>query len=271
MNRAMTSMIQEMARERREPAERLRFFDASLWLGPPDGFPLTEEMNSEALLDAAGTNFITGGLVSHWLGKTASPQDGNRALAERLGQFPDDYHAIWTGLPLFPEEPGPLPGRDTIFDRAKGIRVFPATHRFLLEDFVVGTLFEFMVQARLPLFVWHTELDWSSLYEIAGKFPELTIVVETQTQKILYHMRTLLPLMRERSNVLLETSNLAGQDYLEYGVKTLGAQRFIFGSFMPVFDPLSPIGTILDARISESDKKLVAGDNLRRIISEVIL
>ncbi len=97
----------------------------------------------------------------------------------------------------------------------------------------------------------------------------MTIIVETQTQKILYHMRTLLPLMRDRSNVLLETSNLSGQDYLEYGVKTLGPQRFVFGSFLPVFDPLASIGTVLDARIPEADKKLVAGDNLRRIVAEV--
>ena len=258
--------LQAMVRERKELVERLLFFDGNLWLGPPEGFPLAEEMAPAALQQAAAASHITGGLVSHWLGKTVSPQDGNRALMQLLPAFSDGYYAIWTGLPLFPEEPGPLPGKDRIVDRVKGVRIFPASHRFLLEDFVVGALFDFILEARLPLFVWHTELDWSSLYEIAGKYPSLTIIVETQTQKILYHMRTLLPLMRERSNVLLETSNLAGQDHLEYGVKTLGPERFVFGSFLPVFDPLSPIGTILDARISEADKKLVAGGNLRRIV-----
>ena len=267
----MTNSIDAMVRERKELAVRLRFFDANLWIGPPDGFPLAEEMPPPELRRAAGRSYITGGLVSHWLGKTVSPQDGNRALMESISVFPADYHAVWTGLPLFPEEPGPLPGRDKIFERVRGIRLFPRTHRFLLEDFVVGSLFDFMVQARLPLFVWHTELDWPSLYAIAGKYPELTIIVETQTQKILYHMRTLLPLMRERKNVLLETSNLAGQDHLEYGVKTLGPERFVFGSFMPIFDPLAPIGVILDARISEEDKRLVAGGNLRRIVAEVEL
>jgi len=261
--------IADMARERRELAERLAFCDSQLWLGPPDGFPLAEEMHPDALHHAAVGSLISGGLVSHWLGKMVSSQDGNRALEESLTELPDEYGAIWTGLPLFPEEPGPLPGKDELPDRVKGVRVFPASHGFLLEDFVAGSLLELMVQARLPLFVWHTELDWSSLYEIAGEFPELTIIVETQTQKILYHMRTLLPLMRERPNVLLETSNLSGQDYLEYGVNTLGPQRFVFGSFLPIFDPLSAMGAILDARISEEDKKLVAGDNLRRIIAEV--
>ena len=262
------SEIADMARERRELAGRLGFLDSELWLGPPDGFPLAEEMRPEALHQAAVTSHIAGGLVSHWLGKTVSAQDGNRALVDSLAELADDYGAIWTGLPLFPEEPGPLPGRDELPDRVKGIRIFPASHRFLLLDFVVGSLLDRLVQARLPLFVWHTELDWSALHEIAGKFPELTIVVETQTQKILYHMRTLFPLMRERPNVLLETSNLSGQDCLEYGVSALGPERFIFGSFLPVFDPLAAIGTILDARIPEADKKLVAGDNLRRIIAE---
>ena len=257
--------LEAMVRERKELAEQLRFFDCSLWLGQPGGFPLAEEMLPQALQQAAAASYIAGGMVSHWLGKTVSPQEGNRALTELLPAFSDDHYAIWTGLPLYPEEPGPLPGKDKVLDRVKGVRIFPASHRFLLEDFVAGALFDFLLQARLPLFVWHTELDWSSLHEIAGRYPELTIIVETQTQKILYHMRTLLPLMKERPNVLLDTSNLAGQDYLEYGVKTLGPQRFVFGSFMPVFDPLSPIGTILDAKISKADKKLIAGDNLRRI------
>jgi len=263
--------LSAMVWERKELAKRLRFFDAGLWLGPPGEFPLAEEMKSDELLAAAGRAGITGGLVSHWLGKTVSAQDGNRCLVESVSVFPKDWHCIWTGLPLFPGEPGPLPGSDPVFVRVKGIRLFPKSHKFLLADFVVGSLLDFMTQVRLPLFVWHTELDWASLDEIAGKFPKLTVIVETQTQKILYHMRTLLPLMRERPNVLLDTSNLSGQDYLEYGVKTLGPERFIFGSFLPVFDPLAPIGAILDARISEDDKRLIAGDNLRRIVGEVRL
>lgn len=271
MRDAGHGMLELMRRERKELVERLDFFDANMWLGPPEGFPLAEEMGPEALRRTADKVGIKGGLVSHWLAKTVSPQDGNLVLQESASVFPAEWHFIRTGLPLFPEEPGPLPGPDPDFERVRGVRLFPKSHRFLLDDFVIGSLFDVMLQARLPLFVWHTELDWAALHSVAGKYPELTIVVETQTQKILYHMRTLLPLMRDRPNVLLETSNLAGQDYLEYGVRTLGPNRFVFGSFLPVFDPLAPIGVILDARMSEEDKKQIAGENLRRIVADVRL
>ena len=265
----MIEQLKKMKSTRLQLAKELRFFDSNLWLGPAEGFPFAEEMQVNSLLQAAEKNFIIGGLISHWMGKTVSPQQGNKMITEATCAIVDNWYAVYTALPLFPEEPGPLPGQDKLFERVRGIRIFPKSHKFLLKDFVVASLFDFMIQTKLPLFIWHTELDWAELHEIAGKFPKLTIIVETQPQKIIYHMRTLLPLMRERSNVLLETSNLAGQDYLEYGVNKLGPHRFIFGSFLPIFDPLSPIGMILDAEIPKEHKSLIAGENFRRIIAEV--
>jgi hypothetical protein len=46
----------------------------------------------------------------------------------------------------------------------------------------------------------------------------------------------------------------------------VGAGRLIFGSFLPVSDPLVPLGLILDAEMSEADRALIAGGNLRRLI-----
>ena len=54
------------------------------------------------------------------------------------------------------------------------------------------------------------EFDWGSLRRLAQAFPQLNIIVETQTQKILYHTRPLFTLMRECRNVLVETFNFVG-------------------------------------------------------------
>ncbi len=54
-------------------------------------------------------------------------------------------------------------------------------------------------------------------------------------------------------------------------MKEFGAERLIFGSFMPVNDPLVPIGMIIDADIEEKDKLLIASGNIKRIIEEVHL
>jgi len=265
----MKNQIREMRDKRKALAEELGFLDASLWLGPPEDFPNAKEMSFAELKNAAEKYFIRGGLVSHWYGKSVSAQESNRQLLKAVPKNDAKFHAVWTGLPLFPREQGPLPGQSGMPANVKAVRVFPKTNRFLLDKFVMEGLCGFLIGRRMPLFIWHTELDWKEFYAFAGDFPDLKIIVESQPQKILYHMRSLMPLMRSRQNVLLEISNFAGLDYLEYGVRTLGAERFIFGSFLPVNDPLAPVGMILDADISLADKRAVAGGNLKRIMEGV--
>jgi hypothetical protein len=181
----------------------------------------------------------------------------------------EDVCAAWTGLPLLPGEDGPLPGVGAVPEKVKAARIFPKTHNFPLAAWCIGGLCEWLASRRMPLFIWHTELDWKSMYELARAFPKLQIVVETQTQKILYHTRPLFALMRDCRNVRLELSNFAGQGFIEYAVREFGAERLIFGSFLPVNDPLVPMGMVLDAKISEAEKALIAGGNLRRIVNEV--
>jgi len=265
-------LIQSAMRERRELAERLRFFDANIWLGRPEGFPLAGGLTADRLETELGSRFITGGLVSHWRGKVVSAQEGNRALVCALEGMGDALFSVWTGLPLFPTETtGPVPGADAVSEKVRGVRLFPRSHNFPLETWCLGSLCEWLVACRMPMFIWHVELDWPSLYRLARAFPELSIVVETQTQKILYHTRPLFALMRDCANVYVELSNFAGAGFIEYVVRKFGTDRLLFGSFLPVSDPFVPIGMVLDADIAESEKALIAGENLRRLIGEVRL
>ena len=261
--------IEEMARERRENAGRLDFADASVWLGRPQGFPLAREVNAGEIGPLLRHYGIRTGFISHWHGKLLSPQDGNRALDEALPLLPPDCGVIWTGLPLLAGETGPLPGPGRVPARLGGVRLFPKTHGFPLADWVVGSLCRWMVEQRLPLFIWHTELEWSALRLLAKAFPDLTIIVESQPQKILYHARPLFLLMGECTRVLVETSNFVGQGCVEYVVRNFGPERLVFGTFLPVGDPLVPMGMLLDADIDEAQRKLAAGDNLRRLLGKV--
>ena len=262
----MDDRIGTMSLQRRELAQRLRFFDAGIWLGRPQGFPLAKELPAGRLEAELGSRFITGGLVSHWRGKTVSAQQGNADVVTAIQGHGSDLFAVWTGLPLDPAEAGPVPGSDDVPASVRAVRVFPRSHNFPLERWSIGTLCEWLVGRRMPLFVWHVEVDWPSLYRLAQAFPKLPIVVETQTQKILYHTRPLFALMRDCRNVHVELSNFAGAGFMEYAVRRFGAQRLIFGSFLPVSDPLVPIGMVLDADIAEKDKALIAGGNLRRLV-----
>lgn len=261
--------IKEMARARREQARRLSFFDAGIWLGRPQGLPLAGEIEPERLGSALADHLLDGGLVSHWRSKTVSAADGNAAVTDGLSQCHGNLFGVWTGLPLEPREnSGPLPGRDDVPASIRAVRIFPRSHGFPLEAWSMGTLCEWLIERGMPLLVWHVEIDWPPLYRLAKAYPDLPIIVETQTQKLLYHTRPLFALMRDCANVHVELSNFAGAGFVEYAVGQFGAERLVFGSFLPMNDPFVPMGMVLDAEIADADRKLIAGDNLRRLIGE---
>jgi hypothetical protein len=264
----LEARIEALAQDRKLQAESLELFDANAWLGEPAGFPLARGMEAPALRQALQACGIRSALVSHWAGLRVSAQAGNTALAEALGRDGNALRALWTGLPLFPREEGPLPGTGELSAPTGGVRLFPRSQNFPLTPWVVGELCAWLDSRRIPLFLWHVEIDWPALHALASAFPRLAIVVETQTQKILYPNRALFALMKACPNVLVETSNLAGADFLRYAAREFGARRLLFGSFLPVNDPWAAIGMILDAELSQEEKRLVAGDNLRELLAE---
>lgn len=266
-----TSMkkIVAMAKARRAEAEKLNFLDVNVWVGKPEGFPLVAQVSHKELPEVLKRYFIPEAWVSHWNSQIISAQTGNEQLISALNLLPENYGLIVTGLPLRPAENGLLPGPARKLECIQGVRIFPKSHGFPLTKWMVGSFCTWLEEQRLPLFIQHTETDWLSLYGLARTFPNLPIIVESQVQKILYHTRPLFALMTDCPNVYGETSNFAGQGLLEYAVKELGGDRFVFGSFFPVNDPLVAIGIILDANISEENRRLIAGNNARRLREEI--
>ena len=260
--------IEEASREKREQVERLELFDANVWLGEPAGFPLASAMDWPELKRTMESYGIRQALVSHWAGLRVAAQEGNRRLLATVveGGGPA-VPAIWTGLPLFPGEEGPLPGVGEAPGCLRGVRLFPRSHNYPLADWVLGELCAWLAGKRLPLFLWHVEVDWPSLHALATAYPRLAVVVETQTQKILYQDRPLFALMRACPNVYVEISNLVGAGFLAYAVREIGGERLLFGSFLPVNDPWVSVGLILDAEIGWEDKRRIAGGNLRRLLA----
>jgi len=262
-------VLTQMADDRRSRANDLGLLDAGMWLGRPRGFPLAREVPAAELPGLMARYFTRGGLVSHWRGAAESAQAGNACLGPCTAGWGEDLHAVWTALPMTPGQSGPLPGVDELPPHVGAARVFPRTHSFAPVDWCVGSLLRYLVEHRLPLLVWHTEIDLRDLHHLARAFPDLPVIVESQTRKIIYHTRTLFSLMEDCPNVMVELSNLVGQGLLEYVVNRFGAERLIYGSFLPVNDPLVPIGMLLDADITSADRALIAGGNLRRLMGEV--
>ncbi len=253
----------------RVQAQALELFDASSWLGRTPAFPLMQEGTPGLLERVHARSFIRGALVSHWRSAQDCTQETNQLLLRELDGHPDWYATI-SLQPLFPADPGSPGDPGWIWpERARAVRVFPASFQYSLVDWCVGSLCELLIERRLPLFVLHTETTSQDLHALARRYPELRIVLESQTKKILYHHRMVLPLLQACPNISLEISNCCGHGMIEYTVNAIGAERLIFGTFAPASDPLVPLGMLLQANLSSDDKRAIASGNMRRMIAEV--
>jgi predicted TIM-barrel fold metal-dependent hydrolase len=262
--------IEGESERRRRAVRSMDWVDTNLWLGEPYGFPFAEELPLNEVATHMDAYSISTALVSHWDATVVSAQEGNACLASLEADLPEGVYTLWTALPRLPgEQVLPSGAIDVPGERVRGVRVFPKTHRYAFASWNLGSLFEWLVDHRLPLFVQHVEVQWQEVFEIATAFPKLTLVIDSQWQKIVYHLRSLFSLMSACSNLYLETSNLTAADVLCHAVEHLGSERLLYGSFAPVSDPLVGIGMVLEADLAAEQKALIAGGNARRLIEEV--
>ncbi|HDM45205.1 MAG TPA: amidohydrolase [Candidatus Bathyarchaeota archaeon] len=68
-------------------------------------------------------------------------------------------------------------------------------------------------------------------------------------------------------NIILDTcSSTVDMGFVERAVERLGAERIVFGSDVPLFDPWCQLEKVKSAEIDEEDKRLILGENIARIL-----
>ena len=72
-------------------------------------------------------------------------------------------------------------------------------------------------------------------------------------------------------NILVETSGFdASAGFIEMAVRELGARRIVFGSHLPSRSLGTELSKVIAANIPETDKRLILGENFRKLIQRPI-
>lgn len=104
----------------------------------------------------------------------------------------------------------------------------------------------------------------AELAELAAKFPEQKFLCAHAGGEWEQGIRA----VRNSPNVLVETSGFdATAGFIEMAVRELGAERIVFGSHLPSRSLGTELGKILGADISEGDKRLILGENYRKLLA----
>lgn len=71
---------------------------------------------------------------------------------------------------------------------------------------------------------------------------------------------------KRQGNIYLDTSYAPHPRRIEFAVKTVGAEKLLFGSDFPYADPVISLKIVQRAKISERDVKLILGENAVKLL-----
>lgn len=251
------------------------WFDCNCWYGVPKSPPPAPAETTEVLARELQRAGIGRALVRNAAIWEESPVVGNRLTSE--GCAGDErLSPAWAILPPHTGELGDV-AEFLEAMRAAGVRAlwaYPAKHRYILNATTMGGLLEELQDRGIPLFLARRELPGAcEVYEVADRiladFPRLRLVITAHGSW--GEDRLFRPLMARYPHFAVDTSRYELDGGIEDVCRAYGPDRLLFGSNFPETPMGGPMLTLLHAEISDDDRVLIAGGNLRRILEEVRL
>ncbi|MGC9318610.1 MAG: amidohydrolase family protein [Armatimonadota bacterium] len=253
----------------------MELFDCNCWYGVPRSPPTAVAETPEALLGEMERAGVARALVRNAAIFEESPEVGNRLTAEAARCEPR-LEPAWGILPPHTGELGEV---DDFLDamREAGVRAlwaYPEKHRYLLSAAAMGGLLEEMQSRGIPLFLHRREMPgnldtYRLAHELLADFPELHMVIVAHGSW--GEDRLFRPLMERYRSFMVDTSRYELDGGIEDLCRAYGPRRLLLGTNFPETPMGGPVLTLLHARISDEERELIAGGNLRRMLEEVRL
>ena len=154
-----------------------------------------------------------------------------------------------------------------------GLFLHPFEEQFAANDEIVFPLVELLRERQLPLLLaggYPTFSHPSQIGDLARQFPDVTIIVTHGGQ---INISGLLlgdagRMLHANPNVIMETSGIYREDFIEDMVRELGTERVVFGSNSPYMDQPFEVLRIRLAHLSDDERDAIGQGNLRRILSD---
>jgi len=227
-----------------------------------------------AAMDAAG---IAEALVLDCLSRENHPADGNARVMEAAAASPR-LHPAWALLPPGTAEDQPAPAELVAQMRRHRVGaawLLPSQYRFRLSAWCIDALLEPLAEAGVPVFIDFDEVgpgtgrmdqtDWEQVVDLCRRWPTLPVVVSEyrirRSQRLAYRA------LDACGNLRLDLCMLWLPRCIEYVTRRWRAGRLIYGSNWPHFGHAQTVGQLTTAEIAETDKRRIAGDNLRELVA----
>jgi predicted TIM-barrel fold metal-dependent hydrolase len=154
----------------------------------------------------------------------------------------------------------------------KGLFLHPWEESCPVNSDVVKTLMQTVRRLRIPVMIagGHVRVSMASqIADLAAAFPDIVFIATSGGQINIsgVALAEATQLLREHSNVWLETSGIYREDFIEDLVPLIGVERMLFGSNSPEYDQSFEILRPRLAHLSPAQKQALLGGNACRLLN----
>jgi len=122
---------------------------------------------------------------------------------------------------------------------------------------------ELIARKKLPLTFHSWTGDGAAAAEVARRFPKLPMI---WFHALATDYRKAAELARDLPNVYLDyVTSTQERGKVELLVERLGADRLLFGTDQSLFEPIRPLGQLIEAEICERDRRKILAGNAREL------
>ncbi len=151
-----------------------------------------------------------------------------------------------------------------------GLFLHPWEENFQIDSELVDPLMRAAAQLKIPVMIVGGHVRQSTAWQIAdlaGRHQKVTIIATSGGQINIsgaaLHEAELM--FAEHPNVMMETSGIYREDFIEDTAKKIGSQRVLWGSGSPIYDVAFEIKRGEWAHIPEDDKTNILFRNAERL------
>ena len=148
-------------------------------------------------------------------------------------------------------------------ERGAAFRIHPKLDASPVKDWMFPGVFSVLEQTKAPLLIALEEADLEDLVRLKTAYPSLVLVLTNTTQ---WMNRQYVQFTKTFPGVYLDTSNVIEYYGLESLVKTVGADKLLFGSGMPDKEPYDKIYQILYSDLSLEEREMIAYRNFESVM-----
>jgi len=267
-------------------AKAVQFHDINFWIG--ENFlseKLTVDDSSlEKILKERKSKFnIVGTAVTHFISLFYYPKVGNDIISNLLLSAVDKGTLAVSGALVMEQDYFAHPDsfgeglRKRYKQGFRLLRLFPKSHKYPYDSRCFREFYEVLDYYKFPVMISLDEIDvtgnknieWEKILEIAETYKNLPIIIDGGSSKELMYNSYLMILLRNSSNVYVDTHNLFAINQIEDLSQIAGSDRLIFDSYFPYCSTILPVERIRNSSLDEAEIKNIANLNIRRIFENI--